>query len=114
MRSTSGRPKHWLIIYGVAVELFYIMYESELSAPDLPRDVAGLGSGLLLVVTTLPWSIVAGFLQYGAGHLLGYGDNYSHAFWPRFVAFQVVIALNLHLLSQSSRSRSIGGNQGDR
>ena len=114
MRNLSVRLKPWLIIYGMAVELLYIMCESELSAPDLPRDVAGLGSGLLLVVTTLPSSIIAGFLQNGAGHLLGYGDDYSHAFWPRFVAFQAVIALNPCLFSTLSRIRGGDGSQGDR
>lgn len=114
MRNLPVRIKPWLIVYGMAVELIYIMYESELSAPDLPRDVAGLASGLLLVVTTLPSSIIAGFLQQGAAHLLGYGDDYTHAFWPRFVTFQAVIALNLFLFAILSRIFGSDGSQGDR
>lgn len=81
-----------LLWYYIAVEAIYILYELALMRGI--HDGNGLALGLVLTFLTLPSVLIVGWLQWHAAELLGYIPGDTHAFWPRFIAWQVPIFLN--------------------
>lgn len=89
---------YWVALsYMVLMEVVYFLYE--VSLPRGPHEGASLLWGLVLAAMTLPSNLVAPYLQWHTAEWLGYRPGDTHAFWPRFIAWQIPILLNTCALS---------------
>jgi hypothetical protein len=84
------------LAYFLVAELIFLVYE--VAVPSGIGGAAGVASGLLLMVVTLPFGLAGGPLQWYAAQWMGYGTGDTQAFWPRFIAFQLPLLLNVCIL----------------
>lgn len=85
------------LLYLVLVELVYLLYEAAL--PRGPHEGTSLLWGLVLAAMTLPSNLIAPYLQWYTAEWLGYRPGDTHAFWPRFIGWQLPILLNTFVVS---------------
>lgn len=83
--------------YLVGSQAIYVLYEVALN--DGVQSGWALALGLLLALVSMPFGLLAGFIQWHAAQLLGFSHDESHAFWPRMLACQVPLLLNFCLLT---------------
>lgn len=91
------------VMYVAFSELLYMVYEWQL--PGDPHSGNALALGLLLVALSVPAGLTAGWTQWHAGILLGYPPGDTHAFWPRFIAWQTALLINAVLFALLTRRR---------
>ena len=99
------------VAYLIVAQTVYGLYELAI-ANGQPHDGNALALGLLLVAITLPTCIPYLYLGPYIEQFIGYLMGYTDPFWPRLVAWQLLIILNFcffnRFLNQPKNAAELG------
>jgi hypothetical protein len=93
------------LVYIIGVEFIYLLYE--LSLQNSPESALVLG--VVLAFFTFPTIILSGAIQPSVALLMGYAASDTHAFLPRFAAWQIPIFINFYVWILLTRPKNDAG-----